>query len=408
MAVARKPPVRTTGAVGWLRENLFSSPLNSIITVVVGALLVWVGVNLVLWMFTREEQWVILWRNLKLLAVYRYPTDLLWRPLSVVALVMALLGSSAGVARRSDGGEIIAGVFWWFAGLVFFLTAVALFSWESVRLLWLGVSVAALAGYAVGYAAPRTARALPWLWGASLPVAAILLYGVAPEGGLEVVSPREWGGFMLTLILAAVGIVVSFPLGILLALGRRSNLPAIKGFCIAFIEIVRGAPLISWLFIASLMVPLLLGLDSPDSIPALTRALVAITLFSSAYMAENVRGGLQAVPKGQTEAARALGLSSWQTTRKIVLPQALRAVIPAIVGQAIGLFKDTSLVFIVGLLDFFEIGRRIIPATPEATQVSGGVVLELFLFMAVVYWFFAYRMSVASRQLERKLGVGTR
>ena len=407
MAVARKPPVRTTGAVGWLRENLFSSPVNSIITVIVGALLVWVGVSLVRWVLT-DAYWTIVWQNLKLLAVYRYPTDLLWRPLSVVALVMALLGLSAGVARRSDGGEIIAGVFWWFAGLAFFLTAIALFSWESVRLLWLGVSVASLAGYAVGYAAPRVVRALPWLWGASLLVAAILLYGVAPEGGLEVVSPREWGGFMLTLILAAVGIVVSFPLGILLALGRRSNLPAIKVFCIAFIEIVRGAPLISWLFIASLMVPLLLGLDSPDSIPALTRALVAITLFSSAYMAENVRGGLQAVPKGQTEAARALGLSGWQTTRKIVLPQALRAVIPAIVGQAIGLFKDTSLVFIVGLLDFFEIGRRVIPTQPEALQVSGGVVLELFLFMAVVYWFFAYRMSVASRQLERKLGVGTR
>jgi general L-amino acid transport system permease protein len=155
------------------------------------------------------------------------------------------------------------------------------------------------------------------------------------------------------------------------------------------------------------MVPLLLDV-SPDSIPALSRALVAITLFSSAYMAENVRGGLQSVPGGQREAARALGLSGWQTTRLIVLPQALRAVIPAIVGQSIGLFKDTSLVFIVGLFDFFEIGRKVIPSQPDSLQYAGGVLLEVSLFMAAVYWFFCYRMSIASRQLEKELGVGER
>lgn len=408
MAVARKPPAGTTGAVGWLRENLFSTVWNSLVTLVLTGFLLWAGFSLLRWVFFAAE-WRIIWENLKLLAVYRYPTDALWRPLVVVAIIMALLGMSAGVARRSEGGEIIAGVFWSFAGLVFFLTLLALFNWESVRWWWGLASVSALAGYALGYTTPKTIRALPWLWGASLVVGFVLIYGLGFGDSelLPVVSPREWGGFMLTLILSAIGIVVSFPLGIALALGRRSNLPAIKFFCIGFIEIVRGAPLISWLFIASLMVPLLLDV-SPDSIPALTRALVAITLFSAAYMAENVRGGLQAVPKGQTEAARALGLSAWQNMHLIVLPQALRAVIPAIVGQAIGLFKDTSLVFIVGLLDFFEIGRRIIPGQPEALQVPGGILLEASLFMAVVYWFFAYRMSLASRQLERQLGVGTR
>jgi general L-amino acid transport system permease protein len=234
-----------------------------------------------------------------------------------------------------------------------------------------------------------------------------LVYGLGGHGPMELVRTVEWGGFLLTVVLAGFGIVVSFPLGIALALGRRSVLPAINYFCIAVIELIRGAPLITWLFIASLMVPLLLNV-SPDAIPAISRALVAVTLFSSAYMAENVRGGLQSVPRGQGEAARALGLSGWQMTRLIVLPQALRAVIPAIVGQAIGLFKDTSLVFIVGLFDFFEIGRRVIPSQPESLLYPGGVLLEISLFMAVIYWFFAYRMSIASRQLETELGVGER
>src|SRR5690606_3892999 len=202
------------------------------------------------------------------------------------------------------------------------------------------------------------------------------------------------------------GIIPSFPLGIALALGRSSKLPAIKYFCIGFIEVVRGAPLIMWLFIASLLLPLILNVDA-NSLPAILRAYVAITLFSAAYMAENVRGGLQAVPRGQSEAARALGLSGWETTRLIVLPQALRAVIPAIVGQSIGLFKDTSLVFIVGLVDFFKVAD-LVSVQPASLQVTGGVKLEVFLFIALIYFFFAYRMSIASRQLEKELGVGER
>jgi general L-amino acid transport system permease protein len=202
------------------------------------------------------------------------------------------------------------------------------------------------------------------------------------------------------------GLIPSFPLGIALALGRTSKMPAIKYFCIGFIEVVRGAPLIMWLFIASLLLPLILNVDA-NSLPAILRAYVAITLFSAAYMAENVRGGLQAVPRGQGEAARALGLSAWQTTQLIVLPQALRAVIPAIVGQSIGLFKDTSLVFIVGLIDFFKVAD-LVSVPPPSLLVTGGVKLEVFLFIASIYFFFAYRMSMASRQLERELGVGER
>lgn len=210
---------------------------------------------------------------------------------------------------------------------------------------------------------------------------------------------------MLTLILFT-GIIPSFPLGILLALGRASKLPVIKYTCIGFIEVVRGAPLIMWLFIASLLLPLILNTDA-NALPAVMRAYVAITLFSAAYMAENVRGGLQAVGKGQGEAARALGLSGFQTTYLIVLPQALRAVLPAIVGQAIGLFKDTSLVFIVGLVDFFRVAE-LVSVQPASLLVTGGVKLELYLFISAIYFYFAYRMSVASRQLEQELGVGER
>ncbi len=404
MIPSRRPPPGASGARAWLHHNLFATPLNAVISVVTVGAIVWALVGLVGWMVT-SAHWAQLWRNMRLFAVYRYPADLLWRPLSVAALVMLLLGLTAGASARANG-EIVRGVFWWFFYLVAAFSLVALLFWPSVRYLWPMVAVAGLAGNGIGRAVPRVSRALPWMWGASVVLAWLLLAGAWGHGALRPVSTKAWGGFMLSLILASVGIAVSFPLGVALALGRRSRLPAIKYVCVGFIEIIRGAPLITWLFIASLMVPLLFAV-SPDTIPALFRALVAITLFSSAYMAENVRGGLQAVPKGQSEAARALGLSAWQNTRMIVLPQALRAVIPAIVGQAIGLFKDTSLVFIVGLHDFFNVSN-VVAAQPASLLVPGGVRLELSLFLAAMYWYFAYRMSIASRQLERQLGVGTR
>jgi len=407
MIPSRLPPIPASGPRAWLRDNLFSSTGNSIASVITLGLLFWLGINLFSWMLF-EATWQQIWNNLKLFAVYRYPVELLWRPLSVVGMVLFLLGVSSGITS-AGANNITRGVFWSFSGLVFLLTALALTSWESVRLGWVLVSLAALGGYTLGRERPIVAKALPWLWGASLPIGFVLLYGLPgnAESMLRIVETREWGGFMLTMIISVVGITVSFPLGIALALGRRSKLPAIKYFCISFIEIIRGAPLISWLFIASLLVPLLFNV-SPDRIGPLLRALVAVTLFSSAYMAENVRGGLQAVPRGQREAAQALGLSGWQTLRMIILPQALKAVIPAIVGQSIGLFKDTSLVFIVGLFDFFNIANTVVANQPESLLVTGGIRLELSLFVAVIYFFFAYRMSIASRQLEQTLGAGER
>ncbi len=405
MTEARRPPVAQTGVGAWLRRNLFGSVLSSAATLLLVAAAVYVLWNLLSWMIF-SASWQQLWNNLKLFAVYRYPADVLWRPLSVTAMFMALLGATAGAAKEGTG-RIVRGVFLQLFALVLVLTVLALLYWEGVRWGWLAVSVSAVLGYALGLLQPRILVGLLWAWLAALPVAFFLLFGLpGSRGPLRVVPTRDWGGFMLTLILSVVGITVSFPLGVALALGRRSRLPAIKYVCIAFIEVVRGAPLITWLYIASLMVPLLLNIDA-DRISALNKALVALTLFSAAYMAENVRGGLQAVAKGQGEAARALGLSAWQSMRLIVLPQALRAVIPAIVGLSIGLFKDTSLVLIVGLQDFFQV-HNIVAQQPAALQVQGGVRLELSLFLALVYWYFAFRMSRASRQLEAELGVGTR
>lgn len=398
----RPAPVPTKGPVVWLKKNLFSSPFNTVLTIVTGAVVAFSLYNLA-WFVFFDASWGQVWANMKLFAVYRYPADLLWRPLAIAAGLMFLLGGMAGVGGR---GSITANTFFALQGFVAVLSVVAVVFWPSVRFLWPMVLVAGYAGYLLGRSWPRLAKLLPWAWAVWFVLGIMLLSGVTPGSGLlRVVPSRDWGGFLLTLVLFT-GIIPSFPLGVALALGRNSKLPAIKYFCIAFIEIVRGAPLIMWLFIASLLLPLLLNTDA-NSLPAILRAYVAITLFSAAYMAENVRGGLQAVPRGQSEAARALGLSAWQTTMLIVLPQALRAVIPAIVGQAIGLFKDTSLVFIVGLVDFFRAGD-LVTVQPQSLLVTGGVKLEVYLFVAVIYFFFAYRMSVASRQLERQLGVGVR
>ena len=215
--------------------------------------------------------------------------------------------------------------------------------------------------------------------------------------------------------LAVVGIVASFPLGVLLAVGRASTFPVIRLFCIAYIELVRGVPLITILFMAFFILPLMVepersvslpGVDIPvagfrmDVVP---RAMVGITMFSAAYLAETVRGGLQAVPRSQVDAAQALGLGGLRILGLIVLPQALRAVIPAIVGQFISLFKDTSLVFILGLTDLLAVSR-IVTAQPDFI----GLQAEALLFVSLVYWVVAFSMSRASLRLEQTLGVGER
>jgi general L-amino acid transport system permease protein len=230
----------------------------------------------------------------------------------------------------------------------------------------------------------------------------VVLPGFEKFPALPKVPTTAWGGLMVTLLLAVGGIGLSFPIGVLLALGRRSSLPVVKVFSILFIEIVRGVPLITILFMFSIILALFLPTES--RIDRVIRALIAMVVFSSAYTAENVRGGLQAVPRGQEEAAKALGLNNLQITLFIVLPQALRAVIPAIVGQFISLFKDTTLVVIVGINDLLGIGKSVLNADPQFIRLQA----EVYIFIAAVFWVFSYFMSYASRQLEKVLGVGER
>jgi general L-amino acid transport system permease protein len=265
-----------------------------------------------------------------------------------------------------------------------------------------GNAVGVWVAFGLGRLVTPPTRLLMGTWLLSIPVSFVLVSGVGPATGpLPSVTSTLWGGLLLTVLLAAVGIVLSFPLGVLLALGRRSSLPAARLLSTAYIELIRGVPLVTILFMADIMLPLLL--PGEWRIDRVARAMGGITLFSAAYVAENVRGGLQSIPSGQIEAARALGLGSVQMNLYIVLPQALRAVIPANVGLFISLLKDTTLVTIVGLLELLGIGRAIL-AQPE----SLGAHLEVYAFIAAAFFLLCYAMSQASYRLERALGVGVR
>lgn len=240
----------------------------------------------------------------------------------------------------------------------------------------------------------RLRRAAVWPWLALPPLAFILIVGFGEGGPLRASDPQLWGGFLLTMMLTAVGIVAAFPIGILLALGRRSALPVVSALSTLYIESVRGVPLITLLFMSMLLLPFVAPeLAGPDSAPY--RVMVAVTLFSAAYLAENVRGGLQSLPPGQEEAARALGLPGWRITLHITLPQALRAVIPALVGQFISLYKDTSLVAIVGLIDLTGVANLI-----AAQTEFQGLRREPYVFITIIYFIFSSVMSVVSRRIE--------
>ncbi len=253
---------------------------------------------------------------------------------------------------------------------------------------------------------------LLWLDAAHRQIAAVLFFGVypilsffllhgAPWLGLPRVDTNLWGGIFVSLLVAIVGIVVSLPLGILLALGRRSSLPALSVACAGFIEIVRGVPMITVLFMANTMLPLFVPENlAPDR---LARPLIGVALFASAYMAEVVRGGLQAMPKGQFEGAQALGLEPWQTLRLIILPQALRHVVPGIVNTFIGLFKDTTLVAVVGIFDFL---RTVETARLDPLWAGPTISTTGYVFAALFYFTFCFGMSRYSLFVERRLSYG--
>lgn len=392
------PPPRPT-AVKWVRKNLFSSPFNSALTVVSVLVIVLAARGIGRWVFVTAD-WSPVVQSLRLFAVGPYPADQLWRIWFIVYMVSFLMGVSGG----KFGGTVrtfavaLAAAFGALAVLPIPLEYLPL----DTRLRLLLNPAMAAVGYAVGRRAPLKGRWISLAWLVSFVVTLVMLGGFRNVAVLPYVESGKWGGLTLTFLLALVGIVASFPIGVLLALGRQSKLPVVKALCIVFIEVVRGVPLVTILFMVSIILPLFL----PDNvrIDRVLRAMLGMTLFAAAYMAENVRGGLQSIPKGQYEAAKALGLTGFQTTLLIVLPQALRVVIPAIVGQFIALFMDTTLAIIVGLLELLAIGRAVLNSNPAWLLRD----MEVYLFIALIFWIFTFSMSFASRRVEAAVGLGKR
>lgn len=375
----------------WLKKNLFSSWFNTLLTVLSLVLMYTVLSQLFIWVFTMAN-WRVITVNLRLFMVGTYPPDQTWRLWLCVAIGTTLLGLIWGIWPQ------VASRLALIYGIALLLLALAPFG-VTTRIWLAGCGALVFVGMVVGRRIPDAGTWIALAWLGFLPLILILMRGFGFF--LPVVQTRQWGGLQLTLILAITGIAFSFPLGILLAIGRRSPLPAISIFCTLYIELIRAVPLITVLFMFQIMLPLFI--PGGEAFDRVGRAIVAFTLFTAAYIAENVRGGLQAIPRGQFEAARALGLNPFFTMSFIILPQALRIVIPANVGQFISLFKDTSLVVIAALLDLLGIGRSVL-----AQSEFLGLQTEVLLFVAVVYWIFAVSMSHVSKRLERTIGGGNR
>jgi general L-amino acid transport system permease protein len=350
-----KPPITEVGVIGWLRGNLFNSWFNSLLTIAVLMLLWQIVPPFFRWAFidsvwnTPAEAcrdiegacWSIIPRNISFIIFGFFPDGEQWRP----GLAMALMLGLVIFSRNRKHWKKSLGVYW------------------TIGLIVMGT----------------------------------LMYGGV--FGMQVVETARWSGLPLTFMLALFGMVAAYPLGVFLALGRQSRMPAIKTLCVVYIEMIRGVPLISLLFMSSVMFPLFL--PEGVTIDKVLRAQVAIILFTAAYIAEVVRGGLQAMPRGQFEAADSIGLNYNQTMRLIILPQALKIVIPPSVGILLSAFKDTSLVVIIALYDVLKT-TKVTLSNPKWTGYS----TEAYIFLAVLYFICCYAMSNYSRKLEKELHTG--
>lgn len=355
---ARPAPVPQEGLVAWLRSNLFGGWATTLSTVIIGGLLLWYIPQLLNWgLFsalwqpdaaacqaaTQGACWGVVAEKYRLIIFGRYPFEEQWRPLVATVLMVGLLVASC------------------------------------VRYCW-----------------------KPWLAVAWVLVLWVFfeIMGGGGSFGLTEVETDRWGGLPLTIMLASLSIAMAFPLALVVALGRRSDMPAIRSFCTLYVELIRGVPLISVLFMASFMFPLFM--PEGVTIDVLIRVLVGITLFAAAYMAEVIRGGLQAIPKGQVEAAATLGLSYWQTQRLIVLPQALAMVVPGIMNNFISIFKDTSLVTIVSLYELTGAMGLALNSDADWRPFK----IEAYVFIALIYFAFCYAMSRYSLWVERQVNKG--
>lgn len=393
-------PPAPPSAVEWIRKNLFSSWINSLLTILGATGVLYSLVNAIIWVF-KTADWDPVTVAPLLFMVGQYPREELWRVGISVLMVTFLVGMSWGVWKRYIRSFAI------FLAILMGILAVFPLATPTITLPIRGFMLInpllIYLGYRIGRLRAIQGRLVVSLWlVALLLIPLVILPGFPKSSILPQVSTNAWGGLLITLLLSVGGIVLSFPFGVLLALGRRSSLPVVKMFSIVFIEVIRGVPLVTILFMFSIILALFLPTEA--RIDQVVRALVGIVIFSAAYTAENVRGGLQAIPPGQTEAAKAVGLNNFQITRLIILPQALRLVIPTIVGQFISLFKDTTLVYIVGINDLLGMANAVLKLKPEFLRLQ----IEVYLFITVIYWIFSYFMSYASLQLEKAMGVGER
>jgi general L-amino acid transport system permease protein len=353
---ARPAPVQTGGLIGWMRSNLFADSRTTISTLILGGLLLWYVPSFLNWAifsayWLPDAQachpvevgacWGVVAEKYRLIIFGRYPFDEQWRPLVATLLMMGLLIASC------------------------------------TRAFW-----------------------KPWLALAWAVVLALFFWLMLGGFGLSRVETDRWGGLPLTILLSTLSIAMAFPLALLVALGRRSELPAIRTVCTLYVELIRGVPLISVLFMASFMFPLFM--PQGTKIDVLIRVLAGITLFAAAYLAEVIRGGLQAIPKGQVEAAASLGLSYWQTQRKVVLPQALAMVVPGIMNNFIAIFKDTSLVTIVSLYELTGALGLALNSDADWRPYK----IEGYVFIALIYFAFCFAMSRYSLWVEAQVNKG--
>ena len=411
------PPVDDSGALGWMRRNLFSSWLNGITTIVLIAAIGWILSGFLEWaVFTANFTasvgsecrgqgacWALIREKYRYIFFGSFPYEQHWRPLFAVIAMLAMLVLSAD--RRMWNWRLL--VIWGVGSFVTFLLMfgqihipLSLFLFVALVVGGVGMSLRKAVADAGEMNAYCALAAIGFV-GLALRIAGILPAWSLDIAPLSYVETSLWGGIPVTMILATYGLAFAFPYGILLALGRRSNLPLIKGLCVGFIELIRGVPLISLLIMASVMLPLFL--PSGTTIDKFLRAQVAVILFAGAYIAEVIRGGLQSLPKGQFEAADAMGLNYPQKTLLIVLPQAIRVVIPPLINTFIGFFKDTSLVLIIGIFDFLNTANQALVDPNWA-----GFPAEVYLFAAFIYFIFCYSMSRYSKYLEVELNKGTR
>jgi len=442
MLASVPPPERTGGAIGWIRSNLFSSWANAIATIVALYILYSVLVPFIDFVFvngvwdgggrdvcaTKAQGgiqppawfggcWAYVRAYFAQFIYGLYPITQRWRvdivfvlffgglvplliprmPFKTANIVFMLIVFPVAAFILLTGGNVH------YHG---FLLPNALMTPSPLKFA-VDYVILTLILMAIGYGMARGTESDPrptlQVILAIMVLLAVILFLTAIDFGLQPVETARWGGLLVTLVLAVTGIAVSLPLGIILALGRRSTMPIVKLLSVIFIEFWRGVPLVTVLFMASVMLPLFL--PNGVSFDKLLRALVGVAMFSSAYMAEVVRGGLQSIPKGQYEGAMALGLTYWQMMGKIILPQALKVVIPGIVNTFIGLFKDTTLVLIIGLYDFLG---QIQASFSDSNWTSPVQVVTAYTFAACIYFIFCFSMGQYSKFMERRLDTGHR